>query len=78
MLTLISKAYTTIRLSDLVILLGQKEEEVFTKLTSLGWNFDAATSFVTPLRITSATDETSASFDQLMTKLTEYVAFLEN
>lgn len=77
MLTLISKAYTTIRLSDLVILLGQKEEEVFTKLTSLGWNFDAATGFVTPLRITSA-DETSASFDQLMTKLTEYVAFLEN
>lgn len=65
-------------MKELAILVGYTEEETVAKAAALGWRFEAESGYIFPTK-TSPTDETaSGSFDQLMTKLTEYVAFLEN
>ena len=79
MLSLISKAYSSIRLQDLSAVLGLNQEDTLAKIASLGWPYEPVSGFVSPTRLAlSPEDASPASFDQLMTKLTEYVAFLEN
>lgn len=78
MLNLISKAYSSIRMREMALLIGYSEEETVAKATAMGWRYEAETGYIFPTK-TSPTDESaSGSFDHLMTKLTEYVAFLEN
>jgi len=58
--------------------LGLSEDDTITRITSFGWNFEQDTGFVTPVKISHPEETSSASFDQLMTKLTDFVVFLEN
>lgn len=80
MLNLISQAYTSIRLQEISRFIGLSESDTIGKIQSLNWNIDAANEFVTPVKSTqSFLDDTSpVSFDDLMSRLTEFVAFLEN
>ncbi len=78
MLNLISKAYSSIRMKEMAILLGYTDEETVAKVTSMGWRYEAETGYIFPAKLSPADESASGSFDHLMTKLTEYVAFLEN
>lgn len=78
MINLISKAYSSIRMKELAILIGYTEEETVAKAASLSWRYEAASGYIFPTKMSPTDENASGSFDQLMTKLTEYVAFLEN
>ncbi|KAI2804665.1 COP9 signalosome complex subunit 8 [Blomia tropicalis] len=79
LLTLISKAYTSYEFKDLVLCLGLSETETMEKISKLGWTYEHDNGFVVPTKQDSSNDDAPVpSFDQLMTKLTEYVSFLEN
>lgn len=79
MITLISKAYTSIRLQDVIAYLGLSEAGTLEKIHTLGWSYDADSGFVKPEKLpTSLEDSSPVSFDDLMTKLSDYVQFLEN
>ena len=79
MLNLISKAYSSIRLTDMINHLGLSEQETLAKIQALGWDLDEESKFVSPKPIPDQNDDSSpGTFEDLMIKLTELVAFLEN
>ena len=79
MLNLNCKAYTSIRIQDVASFLGLDKNETIEKVKSLGWTLNDNNEYVTPIKPATTPDESSpVSYDDMMSRLTEYVAFLEN
>lgn len=77
-LTLVSTAYTSISGDELASLLGQPTPEAIAFVTSLGWQADASTRLVTPLRPAAPAPASAAATEhQQLSRLTDYVSFLE-
>lgn len=74
---LITRAYSSISLSDFSSMVGVTSEEAVKLITDQGWVFDAASNMIEPVKAPPQTGETTSSEDQLY-KLTEFVSFLEN
>lgn len=74
---LISKGYTSISVADVASYLGLSVDEAVSTIRELEWNYDPTTGFVEPVKPSLPMDEITSNEEQL-SKLTEYVAFLEN
>lgn len=80
--SLISQAYSDIRLDGLMRLTGAgSEEEAVNLVTRLGWSLDDGSKTVSPgpdNRSPGSLEEDREMSQEQLQKLTEYVAFLEN
>jgi len=74
-LSLVSRAYTSITLSDLSALVGLPTEEAAKLATERGWVAEG--DMVLP-RTAPQTIQQTSNCQQALTKLTQYVSFLEN
>lgn len=75
--TLIAKAYTSIELKEVAHYFGLTPEETVEQVHKLGWSLDPTGQYVMP-KHNGDGSSTPVSLDTMMTKLTEYVSFLEN
>merc|ERR1719334_2641647 len=76
-LHLISQAYSSIKADELAAFIGQDTAEAIETITKLGWQADAPTRLVTPKKIPCAAQQPLPSGQQL-SRLTDYISFLEN
>merc|ERR1712226_278166 len=76
-LVLVSKAYSTIRISDLANYLGQSEAEAAARVSSLGWGFAQDKGVVTP-RQERVDRSVVAPTEEQLNRLTSFISFLEN
>eukprot|EP01098_Paradermamoeba_levis_P009021 TRINITY_DN3732_c0_g1_i1.p1 TRINITY_DN3732_c0_g1~~TRINITY_DN3732_c0_g1_i1.p1 ORF type:complete len:203 (+),score=66.19 TRINITY_DN3732_c0_g1_i1:97-705(+) len=74
-LTLLSKAYSSLSVSDSASYLGLNNEDTIKYVTQHGWLHDAATHTLTP-KLSSSSSPQTIDPNQLQ-QLTEYVVFLE-
>jgi len=75
--SLISKAYCSISVEKVSAFLGMPAEDCVEVLSSLGWEVDTACKIMKPKNNENKQDENIVSEEQL-TKLTDFVSFLEN
>lgn len=83
---LISKAYSSIRLTEAASLLGLSNEETVKLAQSLNWTYDEATQFLGPTSVDLNDVNNSSknglfgvdSGTELLKKLTDYILFLES
>merc|ERR1711874_756910 len=74
-LALVAKAYSTIRIADLAVYLGQTEAEAGAQVATLGWTQESGV--VTPKNEKGKNATVPPTEDQL-NRLTDFIAFLEN
>merc|ERR1719433_334707 len=74
-LTLVAKAYSTIRVADLAVYLGQTEAEASEGVARLGWPQESGE--VSPKNESGKNTAVPPTEDQL-NRLTDFIAFLEN
>lgn len=76
-LQLISKAYSSVSLVNVAACVGLTPERSVEVITSLGWSVDTVTKIVTP-KVQEGRPEDCTPSEEQLSKLTEFVAFLEN
>lgn len=79
MLISIGKAYSSIKLSDICAALGLDKIETIQKIKTFDWEIDEDGEYVKPKRLIETSAESSQMMmEELTSKLTDFVSFLEN
>ena len=74
-LTLVSRAYTSVTLTDLAALAGVPAEQAATVASQRGWVVDGT---VVAPKPAAPTCQAAANCEKTLAVLTQYVSFLEN
>lgn len=74
---LISKAYSTISISDASKLLGLSNEETLKIAEKLNWSYEADTGYIV-INKPETSNKNIIDNSELLEKLTDYILFLEN